>query len=46
MIIFDVNGVIIRFDDIKNNYNKIRKIFKLYVLEIFKNFERDCLNSF
>lgn len=30
----------------KNNYNKIRKIFKLYALEISKNFERDCLNSF
>lgn len=43
---FDVNGAIIRFDDTKNNYNKIRKIFKLYALEISKNFERDCLNSF
>ncbi|WP_131072648.1 kinase [Clostridioides difficile] len=46
MITFDVNGAIIRFDDTKNNYNKIRKIFKLYALEISKNFERDCLNSF
>lgn len=45
MITFDINGAIIKFDEKRDEYNTIRKNFKLYGDECSKQFMDYCLDS-
>lgn len=45
MITFDINGAIIKFDEKRDEYNTIRKNFKLYGNECSKQFMDYCLDS-
>jgi len=45
MITFDINGAIVEFDEKKDNYNRVRKLFKLYAIQASESFEEDCLNN-
>ena len=45
MITFDINGAIIKFDEKRDNYNTIRKNFKLYGNESSKQFMNYCLDN-
>lgn len=45
MITFDINGSIIKFDEKRDEYNTIRKNFKLYGNECSKQFMDYCLDS-
>ncbi|MCC3868457.1 kinase [Terrisporobacter mayombei] len=45
MITFDINGAIIKFDEKRDEYNAIRKNFKLYGDECSKQFTEYCLDS-
>ena len=38
MIAFDINGAIIKFDEQRDNYNTIRKIFLEYARKARKEF--------
>lgn len=49
MIAFDINGAIIKFDEQRDNYNTIRKIFLEYARKARKEFQEYCdenLNTF
>ncbi|MPM58369.1 hypothetical protein SDC9_105200 [bioreactor metagenome] len=45
MITFDINGARIKFDEKRDQYNTIRKNFKLYGEECSKQFMDYCLDS-
>ena len=42
MITFDINGAIIKFDEQRDNYNTIRKIFLEYARKARKEFQEYC----
>ncbi|EDQ95958.1 hypothetical protein SAMN02745147_0634 [Intestinibacter bartlettii DSM 16795] len=42
MIAFDINGAIIKFDEQRDNYNTIRKIFLEYARKARKEFQEYC----
>lgn len=42
MIVFDINGAIIKFDEQRDNYNTIRKIFLEYARKARKEFQEYC----
>ena len=42
MIAFDINGAIIKFDEQRDNYNNIRKIFLEYARKARKEFQEYC----
>ena len=42
MIAFDINGAIIKFDEQRDNYNTIRKIFLEYAIKARKEFQEYC----
>ncbi|MEG1311253.1 MAG: kinase [Romboutsia sp.] len=42
---FDINGAVIEFDEKMDNYNEIRRLFKLYAQESSNRFEENCLNN-
>ena len=42
MIAFDINGAIIKFDEQRDNYNTIRKIFLEYARKAIKEFQEYC----
>ncbi|MGL5330444.1 MAG: kinase [Peptostreptococcaceae bacterium] len=46
MIKFDINGASVEFDEKMDNYNTVRKIFKLYAKEASENFEKYCIENF
>ena len=45
MVTFDINGVIIEFDEKMDNYNSIRKTFKNQAEYASNNFKNYCLNN-
>lgn len=45
MITFDINGATVEFDEKMDNYNRVRKLFKLYARQASESFEEDCLNN-
>ncbi|MBO3445860.1 hypothetical protein, partial [Clostridium sp. CCUG 7971] len=42
---FDINGAIIEFDEKMDNYNEIRRKFKIYANDASKSFEENCLGN-
>ncbi|CEI73059.1 MULTISPECIES: kinase [Romboutsia] len=38
MVTFDINGAVVEFDEKMDNYNKIRRLFKLYAIEVSESF--------
>lgn len=40
---FDINGAIVEFDEKKDNYNSIRKLFKACAVDVSNIFEEECL---
>lgn len=42
---FDINGAIIEFDERMDNYNEIRRNFKIYASEASKSFEEICFEN-
>lgn len=46
MVTFDINGAIIEFNEKMDNYNKVRKLFKLYAIEVSKKFYNICLENY
>ncbi|MEF9990633.1 MAG: kinase [Romboutsia sp.] len=45
MVKFDINGAIVEFDEKKDNYNSIRRLFKSYARDLSDTFEDECLNN-
>ena len=45
MITFDINGAIIKFDEKRDNYNRIRNEFKDYGSEASEKFKNYCLDN-
>ena len=45
MITFDINGAIVEFDEKMDNYNTVRRAFKVYAKESSKSFEDNCLKE-
>ena len=42
MIVFDINGAMVKFDEQRDNYNTIRKIFLEYAQEASEEFKKYC----
>ena len=42
MIVFDINGAMVKFDEKRDNYNTIRKIFLEYARKARKEFQEYC----
>lgn len=42
MIVFDINGAMVKFDEQRDNYNTIRKIFLEYAQEASEEFKTYC----
>ncbi|WP_455543950.1 kinase [Intestinibacter sp.] len=42
MIVFDINGAMVKFDEQRDNYNTIRKIFLEYAQEASEEFKNYC----
>lgn len=46
MVTFDINGAIVEFDEKLDNYNTVRKSFKIYAKRASEDFEKNCLENF
>ena len=42
MIVFDINGAMVKFDEKRDNYNTIRKTFLEYAQDASEEFKKYC----